>query len=353
MNIRFYVSDHGYGHAVRAARVIAALPAGATITVVSGATQLDLLRQLVAPRSIYGEPLRVPELGVPLAGGVPIYGTPLATQIEDWLRALAHAIDPECASLVRAEPDLIFTDVTPLACLVGDRLGKPVVAISNFTWYDQYLGRVDGQCIEPLRAAYRAMRCLLSYPLAMPMAWLEPVPRIALATLGRAADPRRVRQIRDQSTGLRVTVAFGGVYVPPAIDLRALGGDTTIFMAGEVAVATAGTVKYLSRKGELQHFIAASDVVVTKAGWGIVSEALASRTPLLLVARDINEDIAIAEAVERVNGGQRVSWAKISDITPDWLKKFIASCDRSPLRLPGSALPQALESAARICGVSY
>ncbi|PPA70534.1 hypothetical protein C4B60_13100 [Jeotgalibacillus proteolyticus] len=61
-------------------------------------------------------------------------------------------------------------------------------------------------------------------------------------------------------------------------------------------------VKIPSNYTESQNYIAASDLVITKAGWGTVSEAVIFQKPLLLVDRMyMNEDYNTVNYLKEIN----------------------------------------------------
>lgn len=282
------------------------------------------------------------DLGLPLkANGDCADSAELSNLIGAWLSGWDAATAAECAAL-DTRPDWILTDISPLGCLVGTRLGVPVVGVSNFTWYDQYTGRVSEPLIHPLKVAYASLAAFLCYPLSMPMAWL-PCPRIPLGVVGRRATSAHVAQIRGSSgRRWRVTISFGKAFAPIArLDLRNWGSNVTFFVDDSVRIDALGEVVRLNNSFALHEYIAASDVVVTKGGWGAVSESLFHNIPLLLVDRDVNEDRHNIRQVEALGKGQKIDWAELSAFSEGALYKLIKSYNAAPYKPHGYSVREA------------
>lgn len=354
INVLMYVSDHGFGHAVRATEVICSMPVHWSVTVVTGEAQMMLMDTIIGPRRRNvcwrAEAL---DLGLPLAAnGSPIYGLQLQYRVTRWLMELESTAVRELQLMDTVRPALIITDITPIACSVGRKAGVPVIGISNFTWYDQYQGRMEEDYLLSLRDLYCRLSCFVRLPLAMPMEWMATVKQFRANAYGRPIDTEAVHALRDSSCGVRVAVAFGAAYCPPLLDLRKLGPEITIFATEGIAIDAEAPVRYVPTTGGLHNVIAASDVVITKAGWGIVTEALRAGVYVLMLARDVNEDAHIAGVVESLGAGRRIAIAELTEMSFHTLEQYIDLRSATPYTPGGQSLPNALKSAADFCGLT-
>ncbi|MEA3573923.1 hypothetical protein [Peribacillus frigoritolerans] len=67
---------------------------------------------------------------------------------------------------------------------------------------------------------------------------------------------------------------------------------------------------------DLQNFIAAANLAITKAGWGIVSEAVAENTSLLLINRpNMTEDQHTIRYLKERDLCQTIDWEDFKSFT--------------------------------------
>ena len=293
--IAFYISGHGFGHAARAVELILALKARL-------ADARILVRSSVASRAL-----------APLAGldGVDVEHVETDTGItqidsltideDDTVRRAADFyarfdahVEREAAALTGAGADLVVGDVPPLAFAAAARANVKSVAVGNFTWdwiYSIYPGfdRVASDVIPTIRRAYATTACALRLPLHggfEPMAAVtRDIPFIARQSTRNPSETRRALGL----TGERpvVLASFGAYGADLPLD-RLLRSDrfTLIDPRRE---PPAGFV--------YQDLVAAADVVVSKPGYGIVSECVANQAALLYTSRGrfVEYDLFVAE----------------------------------------------------------
>jgi hypothetical protein len=281
MTIVFYISGHGLGHATREVAVINALAARRR--------DLRFLVRTMAPRWLI-------ETSASAAVEVqPIETDPGVVQIdslrldeeETARRAAAFygdfdgRVEDEAAVLRSAGARLAVGDIPPLAFAAAARAGVRSVAIGNFTWdwiYAVYpaFDRVAAGVVDTIRGGYAHARHALRLPLHGgfgPMAAVvEDIPFIARRSARGRALARRALGVGE---GRPVVLASFGAY---GLDLP----------YGEIAAQ--GRLELLSAERppqglQYEDLIAAADAVVSKPGYGIVSDCLANGTALLYTSR--------------------------------------------------------------------
>jgi hypothetical protein len=181
------------------------------------------------------------------------------------------------------------------------RLGVPSVAIGNFTWdwiYDTHPGLLDAApWIPPLiRGAYAKASQALELPFA---GGFEAFPRVHRLPL-IARRPTRSRD--DTRTHFRipldrpaVLLSFGGYGMPNLDVSRADSHDWMVVATDRVLQVDPLAVpsrlvfieeqQFISSRFRYEDLVAAVDVVMSKPGYGIVSECIACDTPLLYTSR--------------------------------------------------------------------
>jgi hypothetical protein len=205
----------------------------------------------------------------------------------------AH-VEREAAILRAANADLVIGDVPPLAFAAAARAGVRSVAVGNFTWdwiYSIYpaFARAAAHVLPTIRQAYAMATCALRLPLhggfeAM-RAVTHDIPFIARQS-------RRDRSETRQALGLDgerpiVLASFGAYGADLPVD-RLLQSDRFALIDPR-RDPPPGFV--------YQDLVAAADLVVSKPGYGIVSECVANQSALLYTSRGrfVEYDLFVAE----------------------------------------------------------
>lgn len=296
----FYVSGHGFGHASRQVEIINALGA------LQPSTQI-LIRSAVSP-DLLARTLKVPyrlgalecDSGIVQSSSVTHDDDATLRQAASFYATFRERIADEVERLSRERVRLIVGDIPPLAFEVAERLGVPSVAIGNFTWdwiYETQPGfdAIDG-LLPLIRTAYAKATGALELPFGAGFAVFPTVRKIPLvarhATRDRADTRAHFGVPPDRPAAL---LSFGG-YGLPSLDLSSIDclGDWTIVTTDRITPKTGAmpsNVVFLPEAAFLgggfryEDLVASSDVVVTKPGYGIVAECIASNTPLLYTSR--------------------------------------------------------------------
>ena len=207
----------------------------------------------------------------------------------------------EAAYLKRSGAGLVVGDIPPLAFAAAAEAGLPSVAIGNFTWdwiYEGYAGEFPEGLIRTIRDAYRTVTLALRLPMAGGFSGLERVTRdIPFIVRHSRRDPAEVRRWLEIPEGKTVLLMSFGGYGLAGLNTAALSnlGDyaivTTDFPTQGNPINPAPGMICLSDERlyddgyRYEDLVRASDVVVTKPGYGIISECIANGTAMLYTAR--------------------------------------------------------------------
>lgn len=298
----YYVSGHGYGHAVRTAEVLRAL--------LDRRPGLPVQVRTSAPPHIFpaGVAYRHVELdvGVVQPDALRIDESATLARAAELARRSDELVAAEQAALAEFGAALVVVDIPALPCLAASRTAGPVVAVANFSWDWIYRPYVEARpayrwLIEWFQQAYARADLLLRLPLHGDLSAfrrIEDVPLISRPpTLDRAATRRRLGLPDDRPV---VLLSFGG------LGLRGLefGGLAAwpeyLFVATELELALDRPIPNVRLVPTVQEnyndLIAASDVVVTKPGFGTLATCLAEGIPVLYVDRDqfLEYDVLVA-----------------------------------------------------------
>jgi hypothetical protein len=290
-----YVSGHGYGHATRTGEVLRMLreaDPGLPLAVVSSAPE-RLFRAAVSGLSAF-RPLEC-DVGVAQANALVIDEE---ETVRRWRRFAADGqarVESEAAWLRGAGARLVLGDVPPLAFAAAARAGVPSVGLANFSWdwIYRHLGRRHPELAEAAEAAaedYGRAGRLLELPFAGDLTAFPVRERIGLVARRPRLSRAEARRRLGLPGGILVLISFGGVAF--SLDAAGLAGlrDCHFFTLGGGDGAVANVTVF--RDGQVASLgigypdlVGAADVVVSKPGYGIVSDAIGAGTRLVYTER--------------------------------------------------------------------
>ena len=349
-HIIYFISPHGYGHAARAAAVIAEL-----------ARQLPESRCTAfttVPRWFFEDSLdrslAIEAVDVDLGM---VQHDAFTEDLPATLRALqtripfsGRTVDALAARVDALNGDLVVCDIAPMGLAVAQRCGLPSVLVENFTWdwiYRGYqdacpeLGAIADELAETFRGAdYHVQTepaCVLS-PGARQVAPVSRSPHTSRSAVRRALD------ITDDAP--MVTITMGGFGWQDKVLDVAYGpinenNDPWLVIPGSPKRARQGRVIYLPQHSEFYHpdLIHASDVVVGKLGYSTIAEVWAAGVPFAYVARPGFRESAVLETwVQQALPCRRLEIDQLA--SGDWLRpvyELLKEGRRPPTRPGGAA----------------
>jgi len=295
--IAAYVSGHGYGHATRVAEVLRAIRAQAPDVPLGVVT--------AAPERLFHDTVPGPlvfrslecDVGLAQKGPLVIDEEGTARRWQELAAEHATRAGEEGRWLRRVGARLVLGDIPPLAFEAAAEADTPAVGLANFSWdwiYRHLAVRQPAlrEAADAAAAAYAGAALLLQLPFAGDLSAFprrEPIPMVARRPrMSRAA--ARTRLGLPQSAAC-VLVSFGGIGMP-AFDLRALAALAGFqFLIDADAGSRPSNVVAVdpARRSALglgyQDLVRAADVVVTKPGYGIVTDAIAAGTRIVYTER--------------------------------------------------------------------
>jgi UDP:flavonoid glycosyltransferase YjiC (YdhE family) len=303
--IVFYVSGHGYGHASRVIEVINAILARRPETRIGVRTS--------APRWLFDLTVkgRVQFSHLETDTGVVQSDSLTLDEADSIRRAAAFHTDlvtraaTETRILRELNAGLVVGDIPPLAFAVAHAAGLASIAIGNFTWdwiYGDYPRvRLAPSLLPAIRGAYAKTTMALRLPMH---GGFENIPNVRdIPFIARHASKSReevVKALKLPADKPIVLVSFGG-YGLPSLDADQLAKFRKYTVVTTTNVPLGRNRKDASeRKGSFislpeeavydagvryEDLVAAAEAVVTKPGYGIVSEAIANETAVLYTSR--------------------------------------------------------------------
>ena len=287
VTIAFYISGHGFGHASRQIEIINALAVrrpDLRILIRTAAARWLLDRTVKPPFDLDPRPV---DTGVAQVDSLRLDAAKTIADARDFYSTLDARADEEARLLVERDVLFVVSDAPPLACAAAARAGVPSVVVSNFTWdwiYEGYEGS-DGnegaatRFIETIRNAYRQADAAWRLPMHGGFGPLKNVTDVPfVARHARHARDETRQRLRLPTNRRLVLPTFGG-YGVDGLKLDALdtGDGWHVVQAPDAAIYDAG-LRY-------EDLVRAVDVVVTKPGYGILSECIANHTAVVYTSR--------------------------------------------------------------------
>jgi L-arabinokinase len=285
--VAFYISGHGFGHASRQIEIINAFARrrpDVAIFLRTAVTRWLLDRTIVPPFEIDDRPC---DSGIVQIDSLHLDPAASIAQADAFYRTLDARVEAEAALLKAHGVVLAIVDAPPLGCAAAARAGVPSFVVSNFTWDWIYEGYAEHLAAAPaliptIQAAYGQASGAWRLPMyggfeTFAASELTDTPFVARHATRTPEETRaRVGLPLDRKLALP---SFGG-YGLRGLDLAALDpGDGWSVVQGitESAIYEAG-LRY-------EDLVRAVDVVVTKPGYGIISECIANDTAILYTSR--------------------------------------------------------------------
>ncbi|MFZ2446318.1 MAG: hypothetical protein WAW37_08170 [Syntrophobacteraceae bacterium] len=292
--IAYYITPHGFGHAVRSLEILRRLTNVAPD--IKAFIISDIPPSLVEQNIGKALPMRRVRLDVGLC-----QHDSIRFDLEETLRTLqrlqtdaAGILERETAFLREKQVRLVVSDVAFLPFDAAAACGIASIGISNFTWdwiYGAYAeddSRWNG-VISRIRGSYAKCGLFLRLPMhgdcsACPK--VEDVPLVARKSSRARDEVRSALGLRGEEKA--VLVAFGSLELS-ADALRKIEEvkGAAFYYKSPMTFPVAGARAIDGMDISYVDAVAAADAVITKPGYGIVSDCLANGTPIIYTERGL------------------------------------------------------------------
>lgn len=308
LNILYYISSHGYGHAARAGQVIRELVKEHTVYVKSTAPKW-LFHQVIGtdpflfPQTFDTGCLQFNNMDVDIETTLGAY--------KRQSQANKQSLDSELFFIRDKNIELIVSDIPSFPFLIAKKASIPSVFIGNFTWmgiYSFFLKDGFHPIITELREQYGMADLSLITPLAMDMPELNNQKKINLiARLGNNIRDRLNHDF-DIPKANKLVFFYAGNRGVERIHPELIGkiDEHTFISFCPLDSQPANYILLKSVGYAHEDIMASSDIALIKPGYGMVSEALVNNVPIIYPPReDFAEYHAFVKEFE-ISGGTRL-----------------------------------------------
>jgi predicted glycosyltransferase len=283
--ILYYVTDHGRGHATRSIAIIRDLLKEDFEIIIRNSNVLDFIKKSLPEINIIPG---ITDVGpIMKKDGISIDSEETKKNVGNWLEQINKASKLECDKISKYSPDLIISDISAMPFLVAENLSKPSIAISNFSWYDVLDNILSNTQLSILKEAYDVADLLIQLPLGTPMEHFKTKKKVGYVCRYTTDEKMRVRKkIGLKESELGVFVALG-----QSKDEISVNCDDDIkIITTETKIKNQTNLITLPGWIEGQDLVAASDLVICKCGYGIISECMTNGTPFQCILDDNHKE---------------------------------------------------------------
>ena len=307
MNIAFFISSHGFGHAARACAVMQKL---------WNALEVNIFIFTTTPEWFFRNSLNFPFIYIYEKTDVGlIQSSPFEEDLDKTIIALNqfYPIKKERLEnlkrfLGKENISLIFSDISPLGIVLGEEIGIPTVLIENFTWdwiYEYYVEQNPKfvRYIDYLKKINQLVSVHIScepycinYSEAIKVSPIFREPKI------NAHSIRRQLNIGDDKD--LVLITMGGIPIENTIHVNPKKFSNSIFLFPVNSyhdIESNGNIIYLPHNHGYFHpdLVNACDLVVGKLGYSTIAEAYSMDKPFLFIGRkNFRESVVLQRFVQ-------------------------------------------------------
>ena len=283
MTLAFYISGHGFGHASRSIEVINALvdrQPGIRVIIRSEVAPW-LVARTVRP-GVTLEPVAC-DTGVVQIDSLNLDEAATLERARTFMATLPARVAHEAAWLQRIGATHVVADLPPLGIAAAHAAGLPAIALGNFTWDWIYAGYAGSdELVSLIGEIYQHTTLALRLPMWGGFATMPRVTDIPLVARRSSGDPMAIRDALGLPRGQRLVLASFGGYGVAGFNVAAIRQvpGYLVLLPGDIDEA-----EMYAQGLRYEDLVHAVDVVVTKPGYGIISECVANHTALLYTSR--------------------------------------------------------------------
>ncbi|MFX1519866.1 MAG: glycosyltransferase family protein [Promethearchaeota archaeon] len=318
--IVFYLSSYGFGHATRMIPIIHALLSRSNFEIFVKTTVPEwLLMNSFSEKD--KKKVRYEfsknDVGVRNTPTLQIDILETSKAIKQMIHKKQEFIAKELKFCQKNEVDMIICDIPPLPFLVAKEIGIHGIGISNFNWYDNYEYVYQKKAtdlsspsleieLEEIKAAYNLADLFLELPFATQNNIFRNKLEIPLAVRKTTRQQLEIKELlnikKDQNL---IFLSLGWHDIK---DARNILSDLMSLkdVKNYIFLLSANLQKYIDSQNHIrflpskdpnsQDYVAACDLVISKLGYGIVSECVANGIPMIYTIREnYFEDIVMGK----------------------------------------------------------
>ncbi|MDP7978351.1 glycosyltransferase [Bacillus sp. WLY-B-L8] len=321
-----YISEYGFGHATRCIALIREmLSVRKDIQIiVCHSFALDFIRESLkeyAGRVIFHDVET--DVGYILKEhSLELDGETLQKVCKEFCTGLPEKIENEVAFLSSFQIECIVSDISPIAFEIAEKLAVPSIGISNFTWYTAYENILSQDLLQIFHYMYEKMDYFYSLAGNKEKYWAKEetfsfnfysrrINALEVNRIQKELNPSGTKKIIFIPLGMKIDI--GDITELSLWDYK----EFVFIISSNMDVKHPNVHKIPDDYTESQNYVAVADCVVSKAGWGTVSEAVVYGKPLVIIDRKgMNEDQNTIRFLKNNQLCDLITWEELYSINP-------------------------------------
>jgi len=309
----YYITGHGFGHAIRTTQILKALP-----------SDVPLILKTTAPERLFREELPGRDFeylsaeydcGCLQSDSVTVLKRETLTRYAQIANANASRIPDEIAFLKSRGVCCVASDVPSFPLSAAHQAGIPALAVANFTWHDIYAEYAetpqDEALLAQMAAEYASATLACLTPLALPTVgdvFPESVQVPLVVRRGSFIQPEFVEAFGIPNKKRLALLYLGNWGLD--VDWASLQRwhNWEFLVDRPLPVRVSNVTVFDPQQWRYADVAASVSAVVSKAGYGTLSECIANGVPLIYLPRHgFAEHQALVQGMERWGGGVEIS----------------------------------------------
>ena len=273
--ILYYITDHGLGHITRSVAIIRELLKERIEVTIRSSNMIYLNKSLPDVKIISG----TTDVGLSIEkNGISVDEKKTLENIGKWINSIRTVSASEYDLISKIKPNLIVSDISAMPFFAANKARINSVAISNFSWVDVLRGFSTKQ-VALLEEAYGLADLAIQLPLGPQMKPFRNKKQIGLVCKKPTNSRKSIRKkLGLNDSDICVFVNLGSYFkIKPKVT-----SNVKIISTG--ARVYSDNVTYIDPWIEGQDLVSASDLVLSKCGYGMTSECLTNGIPFLYVS---------------------------------------------------------------------
>lgn len=332
MNVAYYISGHGFGHISRSYEVVKYLQENAPIEkLFINTTRKDFVKDKT-DNLIFREV--TVDVGMVQLSSISLNVEKTLESILEFEKNKNSLIESELAFLETEKIGCIISDSSSLPFLLADKLSLPSFFIGNFTWdfiYDNYTkdNSYFGSYANILKKEYSLCHFGLILPFHCPMNSIPRKKEIGIIGRRSLEDRQTVRdRIGFTDKNRYFLFSFGAYGISDSLGFENLKDNEWIVVSGYEGLIGEKVIDV--KNIYYPDLLKACDFVLTKPGYGILSESYLANTPVIYTDRgDFAEYPYLVDALDKFHFA---AFLPQSDLLSFQLEKAVLEIEKQKIR---------------------
>jgi len=315
------------GHATRSVAVIRALQKLKIKTVVRNSNVADFLEKSLPGITIIRG---LTDMGPSIKrDGISVDVNKSRKKIVDWIDQMEKISLKESDLINKLNPDLIISDISAMPLLAAKKTDTKSIAISNFSWYDT-LNFLPTEKLEKLRSYYENSDLCIQLPLGTAMKNFKNKKKVGFVARNPIKNRSQIRaELGIKNSEYCVLFALGKSQNEVACNKE----KNIKILAMSTKVKKSLNSTDLSDWREGQELVSASDLVICKCGYGLISECLTNGIPFYYIFDGNHpEQMAMSRELFKLAQGKKITFEEINELNLSTnLSKEFSSINKEPI----------------------